>query len=384
MEAYLDNSATTRCYEEVKDIVVKTMMDDYGNPSAMHQKGVESERYVKEAAGQIAATLKVQEKEIYFTSGGTESNNWALIGTALANRRQGNHIIISSIEHPAVSAPAEFLESQGFEVTRLGVNAQGQISPEELKEAIRPETILVSIMFVNNEIGAVEPIAEIGELIKQVNPKTYFHVDAIQAYGKFRILPKKMYIDMLSASGHKIHGPKGTGFLYISEKMKIVPIIYGGGQQKGMRSGTENVPAIAGLGVAAERIYTDFDEKIDHLYQVREHFIEQVLQIPGVSVNGKLTRENAPHIVSVSVDGVRAEVMLHALEDKEIYVSAGSACSSNKPSVSHTLKSIGLKPSLLDSTIRFSFCVDTTMEEIDYALDAMKQMIPMLQKYTRH
>ena len=200
MEAYLDNSATTRCYEEVKDIVVKTMMDDYGNPSAMHQKGVESERYVKEAAGQIAATLKVQEKEIYFTSGGTESNNWALIGTALANRRQGNHIIISSIEHPAVSAPAEFLESQGFEVTRLGVNAQGQISPEELKEAIRPETILVSVMFVNNEIGAVEPIAEIGELIKQVNPKTYFHVDAIQAYGKFRILPKKMHIDMLSAS----------------------------------------------------------------------------------------------------------------------------------------------------------------------------------------
>ena len=213
MEAYLDNSATTRCYEEVKDIVVKTMMDDYGNPSAMHQKGVESERYVKEAAGQIAATLKVQEKEIYFTSGGTESNNWALIGTALANRRQGNHIIISSIEHPAVSAPAEFLEGQGFEVTRLGVNTQGQISLKELKEAIRPETILVSVMFVNNEIGAVEPIAEIGELIKQVNPKTYFHVDAIQAYGKFRILPKKMHIDMLSASGHKIHGPKGTGFL---------------------------------------------------------------------------------------------------------------------------------------------------------------------------
>ena len=265
MEAYLDNSATTRCYEEVKDIVVKTMMDDYGNPSAMHQKGVESERYVKEAAGQIAATLKVQEKEIYFTSGGTESNNWALIGTALANRRQGNHIIISSIEHPAVSAPAEFLESQGFEVTRLGVNAQGQISPEELKEAIRPETILVSVMFVNNEIGAVEPIAEIGELIKQVNPKTYFHVDAIQAYGKFRILPKKMHIDMLSASGHKIHGPKGTGFLYISEKMKIVPIIYGGGQQKGMRSGTDNVPGIAGLGLASKIVYDHLEENDKHM-----------------------------------------------------------------------------------------------------------------------
>ena len=256
MEAYLDNSATTRCYEEVKDIVVKTMMDDYGNPSAMHQKGVESERYVKEAAGQIAATLKVQEKEIYFTSGGTESNNWALIGTALANRRQGNHIIISSIEHPAVAAPAEFLESQGFEVTRLGVNAQGQISPEELKEAIRPETILVSVMFVNNEIGAVEPIAEIGELIKQVNPKTYFHVDAIQAYGKFRILPKKMHIDMLSASGHKIHGPKGTGFLYISEKMK--------GQKVILVTKDMNLRMKArSLGLQAEDYKTDQVEDLD-------------------------------------------------------------------------------------------------------------------------
>ena len=269
-------------------------------------------------------------------------------------------------------------------MTYLPVDHDGVISLEDLAEAIRPDTILVSLMMVNNEIGAVEPIAEAGALIKKVNPNTLFHVDAIQAYGKMRIFPSKMNIDLLSVSGHKIHGPKGSGFLYIKDKTKIHPIINGGGQQKGMRSGTENVPAIAGLGVAAERIYTDFDEKIDHLYQVREHFIEQVLQIPGVSVNGKLTRENAPHIVSVSVDGVRAEVMLHALEDKEIYVSAGSACSSNKPSVSHTLKSIGLKPSLLDSTIRFSFCVDTTMEEIDYALDAMKQMIPMLQKYTRH
>ena len=198
MQAYLDNSATTRCSEGVRDIVVKVMMEDFGNPSSRHNKGMEAEKYLREARMDIAATLKADEKEIYFTSGGTESDNWALIGTALANRRQGNHIIISSIEHPAVSAPAEFLESQGFEVTRLGVNAQGQISLEELKEAIRPETILVSVMFVNNEIGAVEPIAEIGELIKQVNPKTYFHVDAIQAYGKFRILPKKMHIDMLS------------------------------------------------------------------------------------------------------------------------------------------------------------------------------------------
>ena len=384
MEAYLDNSATTRCYEEVKDIVVKTMMDDYGNPSAMHQKGVESERYVKEAAGQIAATLKVQEKEIYFTSGGTESNNWALIGTALANRRQGNHIIISSIEHPAVSAPAEFLESQGFEVTRLGVNAQGQISPEELKEAIRPETILVSVMFVNNEIGAVEPIEEIAKIIKEKKPSAYFHVDAIQAYGKYVIRPKKQGIDLLSASGHKIHGPKGTGFLYIDEKVKIKPIIYGGGQQKGMRSGTENVPGAAALGEAAMEIYENFDEKIAHMYALKKHFIEAVTKIEGVTINGKTGEDSAPQIVSVTIQGVRSEVMLHSLEEKEIYVSAGSACSSNKPAPSKTLQGIGLKKADLEGTIRFSFCVNTTEAEIDYAIEQLKEIIPFRRKFTRH
>ena len=334
MEAYLDNSATTRCNQAAADLMMKLLTEDFGNPSSMHNKGVIAENYMNDARKKIARTLKVQDKEICFTSGGTESNNLAIIGSAEANRRSGKHIITTSIEHPSVSATTAYLEEHGYEVTYLPVDHDGVISLEDLVEAIRPDTILVSLMMVNNEIGAVEPIAEAGALIKKVNPNTLFHVDAIQAYGKMRIFPSKMNIDLLS--------------------------------------------------VAAERIYTYFDEKIYHLYQVREHFIEQVLQIPGVSVNGKLTRENAPHIVSVSVDGVRAEVMLHALEDKEIYVSAGSACSSNKPSVSHTLKSIGLKPSLLDSTIRFSFCVDTTMEEIDYALDAMKQMIPMLQKYTRH
>lgn len=384
MEAYLDNSATTRCYEEVKDIVVKTMMDDYGNPSAMHQKGVESERYVKEAAGQIAATLKVQEKEIYFTSGGTESNNWALIGTALANRRQGNHIIISSIEHPAVSAPAEFLESQGFEVTRLGVNAKGQISPEELKEAIRPETILVSVMFVNNEIGAVEPIAEIGELIKQVNPKTYFHVDAIQAYGKFRILPKKMHIDMLSASGHKIHGPKGTGFLYISEKMKIVPIIYGGGQQKGMRSGTDNVPGIAGFGLAAKMTYDHLDEKIEKMYALKRRLVDGLMEIPDVHIHGMAVEEGAPHIVSAAFVGVRSEVLLHTLEERGIYVSAGSACSTHKRNASPTMQAIQAPKTLTEATVRFSFSETTTEEEIDYALGVIREIVPMLRRYTRH
>ena len=384
MQAYLDNSATTRCSERAKDLMVKVLMEDYGNPSSLHTMGVVAERYIKEAKERIAKTLKADEKEILFTSGGTESNNMALIGTALANKRAGNHIITTSIEHASVLSPLAYLEEQGFRVTYLTVDENGQISLDELRDAVCEDTILVSMMMVNNEIGAVEPIAEAAKIVKEKNPNTIIHVDAIQAYGKYRICPKKLGIDLLSVSGHKIHAPKGTGFLYIKDKTKIHPLLNGGGQQRGMRSGTENVPAIAGLGVAAERIYTGFEEKIDRMYTLREHFIEEVTKIPGVHVNGHTDRSNAPHIVSVSTEGVRAEVLLHALEDKEIYVSAGSACSSNKPSVSHTLKSIGLKPELLDATIRFSFCVETTEEEIDYAVKEMAALVPMLQKYTRH
>ena len=384
MEAYLDNSATTRCCEEAAQLVVKLLTEDYGNPSSLHNKGVIAENYMNDARKKIAKTLKVQEKEICFTSGGTESNNLAIIGVAEANKRSGKHVITTSIEHPSVSATMAYLEEHGYEVTYLPVDAYGVISLDDLKAAIRPDTILVSLMQVNNEIGAVEPITEAGALIKQCNPQTLFHVDAIQSYGKMRIYPAKMHVDLLSVSGHKIHGPKGSGFLYIKDKTKIHPLLNGGGQQRGMRSGTENVPAIAGLGVAAERIYTGFEEKIDRMYTLREHFIEEATRIPGVHVNGHTDRSNAPHIVSVSTEGVRAEVLLHALEDKEIYVSAGSACSSNKPSVSHTLKSIGLKPEFLDATIRFSFCVETTEEEIDYAVKEMAALVPMLQKYTRH
>lgn len=383
MEAYLDNSATTRCSDRAAERMMKLLLEDYGNPSSLHMKGVIAEKYINEAKKQIAKTLKAQEKEIVFTSGGTESNNLAIIGSAMANRRAGMHVITSSIEHASVSNPMAYLEEQGFEVTYLPVDSKGVISMEALKNAIREDTILVSLMQVNNEIGAIQPIEEAGKIIKAANPDIIFHVDAIQAYGKMRIAPKKLNIDLLSVSGHKIHGPKGSGFLYIKDKTKIRPVIFGGGQQKGMRSGTENVPAIAGLGLAAEEIYTDFEEKIDRMYALREYFIEQVTQIEGVSVNGQSQRASAPHVVSVSICGVRAEVMLHTLEDRGIYVSAGSACSSNKPSVSHTLKSIGLAPELLDSTIRFSFSVHTTKEELDYALEVMREVIPMLQKYTR-
>lgn len=383
MEAYLDNSATTKCSKRAFEMMQKVLLEDYGNPSSLHMKGVVAERYIKEAGEKIAKTLKVNEKEILFTSGGTESNNLAIIGTALANRRAGNRIITTMIEHASVANPMKFLEEEGFEVIYLSVDSNGILSLDELKEKMNTQTILVSLMQVNNEIGAIEPIEEAVSIVRSVNPNTLIHVDAIQSYGKMCIYPKKLGIDLLSVSGHKIHGPKGSGFLYIKEKTKIKPLIYGGGQQGGMRSGTENVPGIAGLGEAAAEIYENFNEKREHLYQLKALFLEGISDILGVSVNGKTGKDSAPHIVSVSVEGVRAEVLLHALEEKEIYVSSGSACSSNKPSVSRTLKSIGLKQNLLDSTVRFSFSVHTTEEEVLYAVSQLKTLIPTLQKYTR-
>lgn len=384
MEVYLDNSATTRCFDEVAQLAAKVMAQDYGNPSSMHLKGVGGEKYLRHAREVIAKNLKVNEKEILFTSGGTESDNMALIGTAFANQRAGRHLITTQIEHPAILQTMQYLEKQDFEVTYLPVDANGQVKLEELQRALRKDTILVSIMHTNNEIGSLQPIAEAGAMIKRFNPSIVFHVDAVQGYGKFRIQPKRMNIDLLSVSAHKIHGPKGIGFLYINEKIKIHPIIWGGGQQKGMRSGTENVPAIAGMALAIETIYKNLDEEVEKLYQLKQRFIEGAMKIDNVKVNGLTGRDSAPHVVSLSVRGVRSEVLLHALEDKGIYVSAGSACASNKPAVSATLQAIGVEKDLLDSTIRFSFSVFTTPEEIDYTLRNLYDIIPMLRKYTRH
>lgn len=384
MEAYLDNSATTRTADPVVEIMIEAMKVNYGNPSAKHMKGVEAENYVKEAASVIAKSLKVLDKEILFTSGGTESNNTAIIGTAMANKRKGNHLIVSSVEHASVKEPFNFLEREGFRVTYLPVNSEGIVDLEALKEALDDETILVSCMHVNNEIGAIEPIEEIGRIVKEYNPDIIYHVDAIQSYGKFKIYPKKLGIDLLSVSGHKIHGPKGSGFLYIKDKTRIKPIIYGGGQQKGMRSGTENVPAIAGLGKAVELIYnSDFDKKIEHLYEVKDHLIDGLEKIEDVKINSKRDGESAPQIVSASFKDVRAEVLLHALEEKNIYVSSGSACSSNKPGLSNTLVAIGLPYDLLDSTIRFSFNYETSIEEIDYALEVLNTLVPQLRRFIR-
>ena len=381
MEAYFDNSATTKVLDCVKDAVVDAMCVNYGNAAAKHRKGVEAENLIREAKKAIADTLKVQEKEILFTSGGTESNNTALIGTALANRRAGKHLITTGVEHPSIYNTMSFLEEMGFEVTYLPVDHLGHISLEDLENAIREDTILVSVMYVNNEVGAVEPIEAISQCIKKKNPKTLIHVDAIQAYGKYKIRPKKQGIDLLSVSGHKIHAPKGVGFLYIRDGVKIRPILFGGGQQKGMRSGTENVPGCVGLGVAAREAYKDFDARIEKLYTLREHLIAGLKPLGGVTINGSEDRTNAPQIVSASFEGVRSEVLLHALEDKGVYVSSGSACSSNHPGISGTLKGIGVKKELLDSTIRFSLGDLNTEEEVDYAIGVLGELLPVLRRY---
>ena len=380
MEAYFDNSATTRCFEEVKDIVVKTMMEDFGNPSAMHQKGVDAEGYVKESARTLAQILKVTEKEILFTSGGTESNNLALIGGALANKRSGNHIITTAVEHAAVSQPVAFLQEQGFEVTILPVDGHGVVKLDALEKALRPDTILVSTMMVNNETGAVMPVEKIGAMIQEKCPKALYHVDAIQAFGKYRIYPKKWNIHLLSVSSHKIHGPKGIGFLYIKEGTKISPIILGGGQQKGMRSGTENVPGIVGLAVACEKMIGKNYENAEKIREVKEYFQERIKEIEDIKDNsGK-----APHVASISFKKLRSEVLLHALEDREIYVSSGSACSSNKKqAVSGTLNAIALSDEFKDGTLRFSFSIENTKEEVDETIKALKELVPMLRRFVR-
>ena len=386
MEAYLDNAATTRVFPEVREMMVHVMEEDFGNPSSKHTKGITAENYIKEAKETICTQLKCKPKEIIFTSGGTESNNMAFIGTAIANRRAGKHVITTRIEHASVHEPMAYLEEMGYDVTYLPVDSTGRVSVEELENAIREDTFLISIMYVNNEVGSVQPIEQIGQMLKKKHPQILFHVDAIQAFGKYKIVPKKLGVDMMSVSGHKIHGPKGSGFLYVNEKVKIRPILFGGGQQDGLRSGTENVPAIAGLGVAVKEIYTGHSEKRAKLYELKKRLIAGLQDVDGVTINALIDpiEETAPHIVSVSFANTRSEVMLHALAQKGVFVSSGSACSSNHPELSGTLQAIGVKSELLDSTLRFSFSVMTTSEEIDYAIEVVKEVLPVLRKFTRH
>ena len=384
MEIYFDNSATTVCTDEVRDAVLEAMKETYGNPSSRHLKGVEAERIMKASVKTIAATLHASEKEIFFTSGGTESDNWALIGAAMANRRAGTHLITTAIEHEAVQEPMRYLQEQGFSVTWLPVDGSGRISLEDLSSALREDTILVSIMAVNNEIGSVQPVEEAARLVKAFHPQICFHTDAVQAYGKIPLDMRTLPADLLSVSAHKFHGPKGAGFLYVRNGTKIRPLILGGGQQRGMRSGTDNVPGAAGMAAAAAQACGHLEEHASHMRKLKDRMTQGLRTMDQVILHSGEAGEGAPHIVSASFVGVRSEVLLHALEDRGIYVSAGSACASNRrQTASSVLQSLKLPKDQLESVLRFSFSELNTPQEVDITLEALREFLPVLRRYTR-
>jgi len=383
-EVYLDNSATTKPYRQVVDSMVEMLTENYGNPSSLHLKGIYAERSIKKAREVISKALSVESSELFFTSGGTESNNIAIRGSVQANRRKGSHLITSSIEHPSVLNTFKALEQEGFKVSYIPVDKKGIIDLEALENEICEDTILISLMHINNEIGTIQPIHEVRSIIEKKGSKAIFHVDAVQSFGKILFTPEKYGIDLLSISAHKLHGPKGAGALYIRKGAMIKPIVFGGNQESNIRSGTENVPGIVGFGKAVELTFEKIDENIHHMRILKEQLKARILNsIENVFVNGENDMNSAPHILNVSFPGVRAEVLLHALEDKGIFVSTGSACSSNKPSPSHVLTAIGSTKECIDSAIRFSFSEFNTMDDVEYCAEQLKNIVRQLRKYVR-
>ena len=373
MEIYLDNSATTKPYQEVVDKMVLALTTQYGNPSSIHKKGIEVDREIKEIRRNIARSLGAKENEIYFTSGGTECNNTIIRSVARLNKKTKNHIISTVIEHPSVLDTLKDLESEGFEVTYLPVDKEGKISIDDLKNAIKKETMLVSIMHVNNEIGSIQPIEEIGKYLKTLDEKIYLHVDAVQSYAKIKFRPSRYNIDFMSVSGHKLHGPKGIGFMYVKENNRIKPLLTGGGQEIGIRSGTENVPGIYGIGEAVRIINKDLEGNIDKIRGLRDLLKEEILaNIDDIKINSP--EDGVCHVLNVSFRGVRGEVLLHYLEQKEIYVSTGSACPSKKKG-SHVLNAIGLTPEEIEGAIRFSLSDLNSKEEIMETVKVLKESV---------
>ncbi|PKM96191.1 MAG: cysteine desulfurase NifS [Firmicutes bacterium HGW-Firmicutes-1] len=384
LNVYLDNAATTKAMTEVITKMCIVLDEHYGNPSSLHYMGIEAEKEVTEARSILARLLKVEKKEIFFTSGGTESNNLAILGVARAYIRSGKHIIISCYEHPSVGRTAKQLEEEGFEVTTIPVHSDGTVNLEVLEGAIRPDTILVSIMHVNNEIGVISPLDKIGQIIKAKNPNTIFHVDAVQSFGKIWLQPKKWQVDCLSISGHKIHASKGVGVLYISQKVKIKPLMYGGAHQMGIRSGTENTAGIAGLGVAADYMYSNLTTNSQKLLELKAQLRDGIMNnIERTFVNGIEGNDSAHHILNMRFEGVKGEVLLHALESKGIFISTGSACSSNKPEPSATLLSLGYTEAEVNNSVRFSFSMYNTVEEINYCIKQLMEIVPVLRKFVR-
>lgn len=374
MEVYLDNAATTKPRKEVIENILKSLEEQYANPSSLHKKGVEVEKEIKRLRRIVAKALGCTDQEIIFTSSGTEANNLAIKGITDAYKRIGNHIITSKIEHKSVLNTLDELEKKGFEVTYLDVDEKGFINLEELKNSIKESTILVSLMHVNNEIGSIQPIEEISKIIKNTNSKTLFHVDGIQSFGKIKFNLKDIQVDSFSISGHKIHGPKGIGALYIRKGIRINPLLTGGGQEMGIRSGTENVPGIYGLGEAVRLTMEEQEKNIEHLNELKNYFIHTFKsQIDGIHITTEENDSFAPHIINISFPGVRSEIMLHSLEQDGVYVSSGSACSSKRKGYSHVLEAINMREELIDSSLRFSLSYTNTKDEVDYAVEKVKE-----------
>ncbi|MCM8711836.1 cysteine desulfurase [Clostridium sp. SYSU_GA19001] len=376
MEIYLDNSATTKPYDEVIDIVADTMKNYYANPSSAYSLGIKAEGRMNESREVLAKTLNCSKDEIIFTSGGSESNNFLIRGFV----KEGSHIITTKIEHPSVINICKELESLGAIVTYLNVDSRGKIDINELESSINKDTVIVSIMHVNNEIGVVQDIETIGRLLKEKSSRIKFHVDAVQSYGKFKIDVQKTKIDLLSVSSHKIHGPRGVGLAYVRKGLVPKPLIFGGGQEKSFRSGTENLAAIAGFAKAAQIIYENREENFQKIIEVKNYFITKLAQMQGVKINSPMDEDFSPYILSISFKGVRAEVLLHLLEEGGVYVSTGSACSSKDTKDSHVLKAIGLKDDEIKGTIRFSFSEYSTKEEVDYTVDLLNRSLRFLRR----
>jgi len=381
VQVYLDNSATTSAHPRVVEAVVDALTNNYGNPSSMHSMGIQAEKLLKNSRRFVAKALGGSEKEVFFTSGGTESNNLAIFGTAQAYRKTGNHIITTEVEHPSVLNACKQLETEGFEVTYIKPNQLGYVSKEDVLATIRPDTILLSIMHVNNETGAIQPVAEIAKALKKLKKKPVFHVDGVQAIGKLRVSVKRLGVDLYSISGHKIHGPKGTGALFIKDGSKITPRQVGGAQEKSIRPGTENVPGLCGLGVAAELVQVDLNADIEKLQHLRNAFWRKIeSELTDLKMNSGFGDDFGPHILNISFVGMRGEVLLHALESKGIYVSTGSACASKNKSYSHVLTAMGMTEPEMEGAIRFSFNAEQNVKEVECAAEVVCESVKALSK----
>ena len=366
-EIYLDNSATTRVCEKSAEKVLELMTQCYGNPSSLHKKGLEAQREVAHARQAVAVSLSAQPREIIFTSGGTEANNLAVLGGAAAGRRRGKRIVTTAIEHPSVLEPMRQLEKEGFEVVFLTPDADGRVPEEAVLKAVTGDTILISVMAVNNELGSIQPIEVLKKAVKRAGAPALVHVDGVQAYGKLPLRPEKLGIDLLTVSGHKIHGPKGVGALYVSKNARILPRTFGGGQERELRPGTEAAPLIAGLGAAVEEL-PDWRQAYSRMEKLRDYTLQKLSGLEGVEVNSPV--EGLPYLLNFSALGIRSETMLHFLAQRGIYVSSGSACAKGKQS--HVLKAAGLPDSRISSAIRVGFSRENTERDADALAEGVR------------